>query len=121
MAFGRDRGFARFKPELLHQITEAESGFARDILDLESAWRSSHSRASHSKGDIRRLLGGLRDRHGLRNITLHHKAIALKNTGGRPYDHRRGSSVFEGQYFQFAHNPLRKAPSGPKHVHSVPR
>jgi hypothetical protein len=34
IAIGLDRGFARFKPKLLHQITEADSGFAGDILDL---------------------------------------------------------------------------------------
>src|SRR6476646_5531123 len=121
MALRRDRGFARFKPKLLHQITEAESGFAGDILDLELAWRSSHRRTSHSRGDIRRLLGGLRDRHGLRSVTLHPKAIALENAGDRLYDHRCGSSVFDGQDFQFAHNPLRKVSSGPNHLHSVPR
>ena len=44
IALGLDRGFARFKPELLRQIIEADSGFARDILDLELAWRRSNQR-----------------------------------------------------------------------------
>ena len=71
---------------------------------------------------MRRLLGGLRDRHDLRgrSMNLYPEAIALENTRDRFCDQRRGSLVFHGQDFQLAHNPLRKIPSGPNHVHSIP-
>ena len=54
-------------------------------------------------------------------MNLYPEVIALKNTGDRFCDQRRGRSIFHGQDFQFTHNSLRKVPSGPNHVHSISR
>ena len=116
IALGCDGGFARLKPKLLHQITEADSGFSGDILDLGLALRRNLRRET-----ILRLLEGLRDRYGLWSMTLHPEAITLENARDRFCDQRRGRSVFNRQNLQFAHDPLRKASPGPNDVYSNPR
>src|SRR5262249_18381881 len=46
IALGLDGCFARFKPNLLHQLTETNSGFSRSILYLKLGWRRSRRRHS---------------------------------------------------------------------------
>ena len=55
-----------------------------------------------------RLLGGLRDRYGLVDVTLRPEAITLENAGDRFGDQRRGRSVFNRQESSIRPRPVEE-------------